>query len=76
MNMNLAFGEIIRNIRKSLGLTQVQLAELSGLDDKYVSDIERAFKNPTLKTMTSLAEGLNIPLSELIKQAESRFDVT
>ncbi|TKH46103.1 XRE family transcriptional regulator, partial [Paenibacillus terrae] len=38
-------GERIRTIRKAKGLTQQQLAELSGLDDSYIGSVERGERN-------------------------------
>lgn len=57
--------------RESLGLSQEELAQRAGLHRTYVSDIERGARNPSLKTLCRLAEGLGITTAQLIKEAES-----
>jgi len=60
---------ISRNIkenRKKINLSQEELAEISGIDRTYVSQIERCLCNPSLKILYSLATALNINLIYLI----------
>ncbi|MEC0109507.1 helix-turn-helix transcriptional regulator [Paenibacillus taichungensis] len=58
-------GERIRAIRKAKGLTQQQLAELSGLDDAYIGSVERGERNFSVDTLEKIIVGLNIPVSYL-----------
>jgi len=58
-------GESIRSLRKKQGLTQEQLAERSGLDSTYISGIERGIRNPSFKSLVSLAKGFGISISEM-----------
>ncbi|WP_127547448.1 helix-turn-helix domain-containing protein [Paenibacillus amylolyticus] len=58
-------GERIRKFRKAKGLTQQQLAELSGLDDAYIGSVERGERNFSIDTLEKIVGGLNISLSNL-----------
>jgi len=59
-------GERIRAIRKAKGLTQQQLAELSGLDDAYVGSLERGERNFSIDTLEKIVVALNVPAQDLI----------
>jgi transcriptional regulator with XRE-family HTH domain len=61
----LALGKNISDLRKEKGLTQEQLAERSGLDSTYISGIERGVRNPSFKSLVSLASGFGISVSEV-----------
>ncbi|WP_339167819.1 helix-turn-helix transcriptional regulator [Paenibacillus sp. FSL R5-0341] len=54
-------GERIRAIRKMKGLTQQQLAELSGLDDAYIGSVERGERNFSIDTVEKIIIALEIP---------------
>lgn len=62
----IAFGERIREIRKSKGLSQEALADLAGVDRSYMGHIERGEKNITLTKIYQIAGALNIPASKLV----------
>lgn len=47
-------------LRTSLGLTQEQLADRSGLDQANISDIENGDANPTARTLGRIASGLGV----------------
>ena len=57
----------IKKIRKSKGLTQEKLAELVGINSKYLSSIERGKENPTLNTVLKLAESLDVNPNEIFQ---------
>jgi len=59
------FGARVRELREQRGLSQERLAALSGLHRTYIGSVERAERNPTLKTMAKLAYALDMPLAEL-----------
>lgn len=63
----LNFGKHIRDIRKTVGLSQEKLAEKMGVHRTYVGMIERGEKNPTYITLLRLACALKISISELVK---------
>jgi len=50
------------NARKKTGLTQKQLAELTGIAQGDISKIENGNGNPSLKTLKRLARAMNMKL--------------
>ena len=68
------FGEVIRKIRRSKGMSQEQLANNARLDRSYVGGIERNERNPTLPVIERLADGLGISLSEMFDGYSPRRD--
>ena len=63
------FGQRIRALRKERGLSQEELAELSGLDRTYISGIERGIRNVALRNIETLAEALGVPITELFEES-------
>lgn len=59
------FSHNLRRLRKERGLTQERLAELSGLHLTDVGRIERAERDPGVRTVARLASGLDVPVREL-----------
>ncbi len=58
-------GAKIRYIRQLQKLSQIELAGKSGLNFNYIGQIERAETNPSLQTLTSIAEGFGVEIKEL-----------
>ena len=58
----------------ALGLSQQRLGEQCGLPQEYISGIERRARNPTLKTIWTLAEGLETSPGDLLLEAEEIMD--
>jgi transcriptional regulator with XRE-family HTH domain len=74
LEMEKAFGQVIKKYRKLNRLTQEELAHLTSLDRTFISVLERGRRNPTLATAFSIANCLGIPLSELIKEIEDELN--
>ncbi|ARV65898.1 helix-turn-helix transcriptional regulator [Corynebacterium glutamicum] len=55
-----ALGQKLVKARKQRGVTQVQLAEASGVQQAEISKIERGLANPTFSTLESLASHLGL----------------
>lgn len=73
-------GEKIRLLRKSQGLTQEQLAEKIGIDNKHLSRIEKGKHMPTYHILKKLALVLNFDVYEIddlsatdIKQPDKNY---
>ena len=64
------FAVVLQKQRKAKRLSQAILAEKADCDSTMISLIERKIRNPTLNLADSLAQGLEIRLSQLIKDAE------
>lgn len=69
----LAFGTAVRELRVQLGLSQEALGFKCGLDRTYVSGIERGVRNPTVRIIYRLAQGLETTGSELLRKAEEHL---
>lgn len=53
-NSNIKVGDILKRIRKSLGYTQEDVAEMLDLAPRYVSDIERNKTKGSIDTLVKL----------------------
>jgi transcriptional regulator with XRE-family HTH domain len=60
------FGERLRELRSKRDITQVMLADLTGIPQNHISSIERGMKLPNLLTMIRLASALDCKLSALV----------
>jgi transcriptional regulator with XRE-family HTH domain len=60
----------LRERRKEQGLTQEELAFQSGYHPTYIGQLERGAKNPSLRTIMSLAAVLDTLGSELVRRVE------
>ena len=58
-------GKRIKEIRKTRGMTQPQLAERIGVDPKYISRLETGTSTPSLDTILNIASSLDVETSEL-----------
>ena len=65
-----SFGTVIRRRRHQLGWSQEEFAEKAGIHRTYVSSIEQGKVNIGLDVAKNIADGLKVPLSKLIKEAE------
>jgi len=61
-----AFGRVLKRLRKEKGVTQERLAQESGYHTTYISQIECGKKNPTLQTLFRIAEALEILPQDII----------
>lgn len=70
-------GERIAKRRKELGLKQTQVCEKAGINDKYLSCIERATSIPSLEVIMRLAIALDttpdVFLTGSIRYGEDRW---
>ncbi len=65
-----AFGRALRHWRLERGMSQERLAEEAGIHRTYAGDVERGARNVSIDNMFRIAQGLGMPLSDLIKTAE------
>jgi len=56
----------IANIRKQKGLTQMELAELVGVNRFHISKIERGKRSPSVKLLVKIANVLGVPIDDLL----------
>lgn len=76
--------EFVKNYRKENKVTQQELAEKSGLTKGFISQIEndyRGSKNnsrmmPSLKTLKSLANGMNIDFNDFLSEIDTDISLS
>lgn len=66
----IALGKAVKARREELGLTQEELASEAGLHQRWISNLERGWRNPSLRSLQRLARGLGIKPSELLARSE------
>ena len=66
-NISTRFGHRLRLLRKEHDLTQSGMAARFGIDRSFISDVERGRKSISLLTLETVAMGLGISLSELLR---------
>jgi ribosome-binding protein aMBF1 (putative translation factor) len=64
-------GGRIKDAREKADLTQMQLAERSGLPQSHISRLENGQHSPSFVTLSKIALALKIPISDLDPSAES-----
>ena len=60
--------EVIKARRKVLGISQQDLAEMSGISLPTVKDIERGLANPSLSTISKLLDVLGMKIVYRVRQ--------
>lgn len=65
-----AFAAVVKRHREVKKLSKAGLAERAGLHQTYIGLLERGERNPSLDTSSAIARALDLPLSELVLQAE------
>lgn len=61
-------GKNIQRIRKEKGLTQVELADLIGYDDRTISNVENdSYQTFSLEFIYIISKKLNVPMEEFVK---------
>lgn len=63
-DVNRQFGESVRELRKSAGLSQEELADLAELDRSYVGCIERGERNLSIENVCRLARAIGVSPAE------------
>lgn len=66
-------GEPLKALRTSSGLTQKELANLSGVSERTIQHIEDGDSNPSFATLVLLADYLNVPLDILCDRNIDRY---
>ncbi len=69
-----AFGSVLREIRETAGLSQLDVYVKFGIDRTQLSAIERGVQSPTLRTIIRFSEAYRVTPTELMRRMEnSRF---
>ena len=62
-----SLGKRIAHLRKTRGLTQLELSVDSGLSQSFLCDLEAGRRNPSVETLERIAVALNVSLSVLLE---------
>ncbi|MBQ6752552.1 MAG: helix-turn-helix domain-containing protein [Clostridia bacterium] len=60
---DMSFADAVRKARAEAGISQMQLSELTGIDQSDISKIERGVANPSVSTLQRIAKALGGRLS-------------
>lgn len=66
-------GEVIRRLRRSRKLTQEVFSGLADIGRSHLAEIERGSRCANVETLWRIAEGFDMPLSELIRLIEKEM---
>jgi transcriptional regulator with XRE-family HTH domain len=66
----LGLGRAIREARAELRISQEELSLRTGVHRNYIGGIERGERNPSVTTIARLANALEVPASDLFREAE------
>ncbi len=67
ISLSITLGNRISILRKQRGVTLEQLAYGMGISKGNLSDIENGKRDPRFSTLKSIADGLDISISQLLK---------
>ncbi len=65
-NLQKNLGIRIRHLRNQTGMSQERFALMIGVDRSYFASIESGKRNISIQTLSKIAAGLNLSLSELL----------
>ena len=68
------FGTVLRRVRKGKNLSQIELANLAGLDRTYISLMERGLRKPSIDVLFRLAKALGVSASSIIVSLENELN--
>lgn len=69
-NLLLGLGSALRESRTESRISQEELGLRTGVHRNYIGGIERGERNPSVTTIATLAEALDMRLSDLFARAE------
>ena len=74
-NINRLVGKRIRELRKSCGMTQAELAEAAELEVETISRLEQGTRGVTLDSIDRIARALGVGLREFFDFKQIRLEV-
>jgi transcriptional regulator with XRE-family HTH domain len=69
----IAYGQVLRVLRKEAGMSQEQLAFAADIERNFVSLIERGINQPTVRVIFKLASALQVSPSKMIGLVEEKL---
>lgn len=74
MTLEVAFGQVIKQLRTERGFSQEKISFESGLDRSFISQLECGIKQPSLVTIFQLARALQISPARIIESVETLYN--
>jgi len=68
------FGNNLKGLRAARAWTQDELGERANLNPKYLGEMERGERNPSLEVVWRLARALGVDAAELVGDELTRLD--
>lgn len=66
LDLKHTIGKRVREVRRQMGFTQAELAEMTDLSVSYISYIECGKKIMSVKTLIKIVDALNVTANELL----------
>ena len=73
MDPEVAFGKVLRELRRRAELSQEALALEADLQRNYISMLERGLNSASLRTLFKLAGVLDVPVSDMLILVEQEM---
>ncbi|MBN2498738.1 MAG: helix-turn-helix transcriptional regulator [Deltaproteobacteria bacterium] len=70
-NTSLLLGANVRRLRRAQGLSQEDLADRSGISNRYLGRIERGEANPSLDILERLSTSFGVDLVDLLSPLDA-----
>lgn len=67
-------GKRIKQLREAKGLTINKLANMAGLSQSFLRDVELGNKNPTVETLSYFCNALEISLADFFNDTENNIN--
>lgn len=64
MDIKLLVGRRVRELRKTIGISQEELADMVGLDRTYITSVECGKRNISIVNIEKLANALKVSLKD------------
>ena len=75
MSLQKSLGITLKALRAEKGVSQEKLALSTGIDRRYMSDIENGRRNISLEIIEKLAEYFDMKVSEFVRKIEENQDL-
>ena len=66
-------GERIKELREMKGFTVNKLANLAGISQSYLRDVELGNKNPTVETLSYFCDALGVSLKDFFDDTDNEI---
>lgn len=70
--LTVRFGQRVKELRKSCGLTQEELAERVEVSKDYIGLIERGLRSPSLQVIEKIANSLGVTIHVLFNEMPNK----